>query len=461
MRQRGEKSGAEGFTLVEVVFGAVIMAFMVAALGSLFLSNLQGVVLGKSRALGTALANEKMEHIRDLPYDSLATQFGTIYPPGNLLDDETVTRNNFRFRVHTDITYVDDPYDGYVTCPCVSGPANGKPKDLYPYDYKKVQITVYLVSSNQKVATVTTDVAAKAAETSSNTGILSITVLNASGQPVPNATVTIVNPNPNPDVNITTTTDNTGVVVIPKLPPDSANRYQVTASLPGYSTDGTIPDPGGTQVAVKLNPNVIAQQITSLTLAIDQVSTLNIHAVDTNGDPISGLAITTHGTKKTKTNPDEYKYSQSSNTDGGGNITLTGMEWDGYSFSLPSGYYLVSSSPYTPVALNPNSTATVNLVVSTSSSYPTIMSATPTGAATGTSAVSVAVTGTNLTSAAAIRLKKSGESDIVATGCVSSGGNTILTCTVDLTGATTGAWDLVVTKGSETATQAEGFNVTP
>jgi hypothetical protein len=450
-----------GFTLVELVFGAVIMALMVGSIGQLYISNLNTVVLGKARAIGVALASEKMEALRDLPYDSVATQNGTIYPPGNVLDDETVLKDSYTFKVHTDITYVDDPYDGYSSCPCASGPAAGKPKDLYPYDYKEAQVSVTLASSGQLVSKLATDIAGKAAETSSNTGILSITVLDANGQPVPNADVTITNPNPSPAVNITTTTDNNGLVMIPKMPPYANNSYQITASLAGYSTDGTIPDPPGAQNAVKLNPNVLAQQITSVTLSIDQLSTMYIHVVDTSGNPINNLAVTTSGAKQIKTNPVVYKYSVATSTNATGDITLSGMEWDSYNFALPAGYYLISSSPFMPAALNPNSSGTVNLVVSQSSSFPTITGAVPVTGQTGTASVNVAITGTNLSSGTSLSLKKSGQTDITGTSCVSSGGNTTLTCNVSLMGAATGAWDIAVTKSGNTATETGGFNVTP
>ncbi len=447
-----------GFTLVEVVFGAVIMALMITAISTLFLDNLRVVTLGKARAIGLAIANEKLEALRDLPYDSLATQGGAIYPPGNILDNETLTRDNFKFSVNTNISYVDDPYDGYASCPCGSGPAQGKPQDLYPYDYKKAEINVKLVSSGQVVATLTTNVAGKAAETSSNTGILSITVLDANGQPVPDAVVTVTNANPSPAVNITTTTDSNGLVVIPKLPPDSSNRYQVTASLAGYSTDGTIPDPAGSQNAVELNPNVLAQQITALTLSIDRVSTLYVHVVDTSGNPVSGLAVTTSSTKKIKTNPDEFKYSQATNTNASGNITLTGMEWGAYSFAVPAGNYIVATSPYAPVALNPNGSVTANLVVSTSSTWPEITSLTPLTQATGSNPVSITVTGVNFSSGQ-VKLQKSGQSDINCTG--GSTTSTTITCDLNLTGAVTGDWDVVVTKSGNSTTQTGGFSVTP
>jgi len=441
-----------GFTLVEILFASVIMTLMVAAIASLFVSNLSTVVLDKSRSIALGVANEKMETIRDLPYDSLATQNGAIYPPGNILDDETVTRDNYRFRVHTTIEYIDDPYDGNA-----AGTIVGKPTDLYPYDYKRAQIDVYLVSSGQLVSTLSTYVAGKAAETASNTGILSITVLNANGQPVPNATVTVTNPNQSPAVNITTTTDNNGLVVIPKLPPDSQNRYQVTATLANYSTDGTIPDPPGAQTAVELNPNVLVQQITPVTLAIDQISTLYLHVVDTSGNPVSNLSVTTSGAKKIKLNPTVYKYSQAASTNTSGNITLSGMEWDSYSFVVPSGYYLVSSSPYAPAALSPNSSLTVNLVVSQSSSFPTISTITPQSDSAG-STNTIAITGTNLASSS-VQLNMSGQTSIPCTSV--TGSSTSISCSVNLSGAATGKWDVAVTKSGNTATQSGGFSVTP
>ena len=35
-----------------------------------------------------------MEALRDLPYDSLATQTGAIFPPGNIPDTETDVRDS-------------------------------------------------------------------------------------------------------------------------------------------------------------------------------------------------------------------------------------------------------------------------------------------------------------------------------------------------------------------------------
>jgi type II secretory pathway pseudopilin PulG len=450
------KRGESGFTLIETIMGLVVMTIMVTAVMQLFVDNLRVVSLGKARAIGLSLAQEQMESLRDLPYQSVATQFGEIYPPGSLIDNQTLVRGGYTFRVNTSIQYVDDPYDGNA-----AGTITGKPKDTNPADYKRAEISVFLKSSGQLVSQITTDLAAKAAETSSNTGVLSIKVIDASGKPVPSAIVTIVNTNPNPDVNITTTTDNLGYVTVPDMPPDSTNAYKITASLPGYSTDGTIPDPAGAQTAVELNPNVLVQQVTSLTLAIDLVSNLSMHVVDATGAAIPNLAITTTGAKKIKAGPTVFKYSQNSTTDASGNISLTGIEWDSYSFAVPSGYYLVSSQPYAPVSLAPGSSSAVNLVVSTNANFPTISAVSPVSQATGTSSVVVGLTGTNLTSASVVKLKQSGQSDITASSIVSTNGNKNLSATFNLSGANTGAWDLVVTTASGTATQTGGFSVTP
>ena len=71
----------------------------------------------------------------------------------------------------------------------------------------------------------------------------------------------------------------------------------------------------------------------------------------------------------------------------------------------------------------------------------------------------VAITGTGFVAGAAVTLELTGKSDIVATAesVVSS---TEITCTIDLTGAEPGLWDVVVTQGGDSGTLTEGFTVT-
>ena len=445
----GEQSG---FTLIEAVVAMVVFVIVFVSVTDLFLTDVHVLTLAKVRAVGLSVANQQMEYLRDLPYDSVATQHGTIFPPGTIPDDQTQTVGGYTFRVHTVVEYVDDPYDGNAT-----GTIPGKPVDLYPYDYKKAEVTVFLNNSNTEVATLTTNVAAKAAETASNTGILSIKVQDANGNPVSNATVTITNPHQNPAVNITTTTDNNGLVVIPKLPPDSNNEYHVVATQSGYSTDATEPPGSGSQTAVNPDANVLVEQITNVTLSIDQLSTLSASVVDTNGNPVSGLAVGVTGAKAIYTNPTVPKYSSNQTTNAQGSFSIANVEWDSYSFTVPIGYYIVSASPAQPAALSPGSSLNVALVVSTSAAYPTITSISPDGAATNDNPVTLTVNGTNL-NGSSVRLQLAGQSDIVASSVTGSASQ--LQATLNLTGAAVGNWDIVVNNGSQTARQSGGLNVT-
>ena len=441
--------------MVELIVGATVMALITVSILSLLVGSLYSISLGKDRSLGLALANEKLEYLRDLPYDSLATQHGTIYPPGSILDDENVTRNNVKFRVHTVIDFVDDPYDGNA-----AGTIPGKPTDLYPYDYKKAQISIYLVNSNAMVATLTTNLGAKAAETASNTGILQISVQDANGHPVANANVQITNANVSPAVNISTTTDNTGQVEIPKLPPDNGGHYQIIASLGGYSTAQTYADPSGSQTPVNPNPNVLVQKITNVTLSIDRVASLTAHVVDTSGTPIASQSVTVTGTKKIYTNPDVYAYSAAQTTDASGNFTVSGLTWDSYNVSVPAGKYIVSVSPIQPVAVNPNTSVPVTIVLTSSSSWPTIGTISPSSDNTGSNPTTITITGSNFAVGSTVTLAMAGQRSLAATS-VTRNSSTSLTANFNLTGAATGNWDVVVTSGGNQATETGGFNVTP
>lgn len=438
--------------MIESLVGVAIVAIMAVAIVGLFSSNLITMNLSQKRATGLALANEKMEYLRDLPYDSLATQNGPIYPAGNIADSETITRNNAVYRVDTLIRYIDDPFDGNL-----DGTIAGKPQDLYPYDYKLAEIKVYVANTNTRVATLTTNIAAKAAETSSSTGILRTKVQDANGQPVPDATIRITNTTVNPAVDITTTTDSSGLVVIPKLPPDNNNDYKIVASKSGYSTEQTYADPAGSQVATLINPNVLVQQITDVSFSIDRLATLAIDVVDTNGNPAPGINLTLRSNKTIYSNPNVYKYDQAHVADGAGRISVGGLEWDSYTVSAGGGQYVIATLPYQSFVVQPQGTTTIKVVVSADATWPRITSIDPTSEVAGSQA-SISLTGANLTSGTTVTLKRAGSSDIVATGVSSNG--TTLTANLNLTGAATGSWDVVIVSGGKQTTQTGGFDVT-
>lgn len=90
---------------------------------------------------------------------------------------------------------------------------------------------------------------------------------------------------------------------------------------------------------------------------------------------------------------------------------------------------------------------------------PTVTSIAPSG---GTNVGTVSITnlaGTNFVTGATVALKKSGQADIAATAVVVSSA-TKITCNLDLAGAVTGAWDVVVSNtDGQSGTLAGGFTV--
>ena len=434
------------FAVIALVATAVVTAFM---------AGYKIIALSKAKIAAVALANEKMENIRNMPYDDLATQHGPIYPPGNILDQETLTMANINYSVVTDIRYVDDPYDGNA-----QGTIIGKPVDIYPYDYKKVTVKVYKVGKAESLAVLSTNVSAKAAETPTNSGILYLCIIDASGAPVPDASVTITNTEVVPPVNIITTTDSTGCIMIPALPPDQQNNYHLVATKDGYSTSMTYPRTSQNPNALNPDVDILVQQVTVATLAIDKVSILRIRTVDLNGAPLANVSIHVEGTKEAYFNPQTFIYSSDQVTDGSGFLELTGMEWDDYKITVISpGLYLSSSTPTLPIHLAPDSTAEIIIRVTNSPTAPRIVSITPTQGVKP-DLTSITVKGANFNNSATIKLVEPiSQAEINGTDVSVHAGQEII-ADFDLSLSTVGFWDIVVTNpGGEFARQVGGFEI--
>lgn len=363
---------AGGFTLIEVLIDFMVVALVATAVITAFSAAYGALGLAKAKIAAVALANEKMETIRNMTYDDLATEYGPIYPPGNLPDDETISRKNADYTVHTVISYVDDPFDGNA-----EGTVGGKPVDLYPYDYKRVEITVYKVGRPIHLAKLTSDVSAKAAETPSETGIIKLCIIDATGAPVPQVDVTIENTEVSPAVNIVATTGDDGCIMIPSLPEDHQNQYHLTAEKDGYSFDMTYPRTAQNPNATHPDVDVLIQNITYQTLVIDELSAMNITVKDELGSVVPNTNVHMWGAKEIYFNPSTYKYDQNHTTDVNGVITLSDMEFDDYYFEV-AGYTIVSTSPYQPTKLDPDTTLDVTIIVSTNPNVVTIRKIEPT-----------------------------------------------------------------------------------
>lgn len=445
----------KGFSLIEILIVVLIFGLVATVVTGAIIANIKGVGLGRRKATATQIANEKMEVLRNMPYDDLATQNGDIYPPGTILDEEEIIREGFTFTVLTQIKYYDDPFDGDAL-----GTIQGKPVDLYPYDYKKAEITVKLKNTNVVLASAVSNIGARAAETPSDTGIILVKVLDANGLPVAGATVTLINNEAVPPVNIITTTDNNGIVMIPKLPEDTQNKYQIVATKDGMSTDQTYERTAQNPNAVQPNVDVLIQQVTSQTLTIDTLSTMNITVVDTAGNPISGLSLEVKGDKLIYFNPETAKYDQTHVTNAQGQINLTNMEWDGYSLTpTEATNRICATDPYQKVTLTPNSTLNVKLTVTTNANYPKITAVSPLSD-NNNGSYDLIISGEKLDTGLTAILKKTGEPNITASAVQTQGNGNEATATFDLAGQNTGIRDLEITNGVGTCKQENAFTIT-
>lgn len=436
MRRRTRR----GFTLIEALVNVVLVVMVSMAIMSMAVGVLRYSQFSKMRTIALPLANERMEELRNLPYDSLATVQGAIYPPGDIPDTQEVTQGGVKYTLKTRIDFVDDPFDGDAL-----GSIQDKPIDLYPYDYKKISITVWRAGWQKPVANLVTNVGARAAETESGTGILLVTVLDAQGLPVSNATVTVQNFEIAPAVNIITTTDVSGKVQIPRLPPEEHNKYHVTATKAGYSTDSTYPRTAQNPNALKPDLNIFVQQVTTETFSIDKISTMIILARDQNEAPVADFPILVTSDKLIYNNPDTPKFLQTHNTNADGQIVLQNMEWDSYALALGNNQYaLCSTAPQQKVSVAPDSTVTVTVHVNSDRNSPAITTLTPVSGSVNGQLV-LALEGDNFAQNAAVLLRKSEQADMGASVIDVQPNGKEMTATFELTNAPPGIWDFLIT----------------
>jgi prepilin-type N-terminal cleavage/methylation domain-containing protein len=387
----------KGYTLIEliVVIGIFVTASVFIISG--FDSGIQALATSRSKVTATAIANEKLEIIRNMPYADVGTTTG--WPPGSILSSETLVRNNFEFLVETRVDFHDDPFDGNA-----AGTIEGKPQDTTPNDYKKAEVSVRWNKPSVDPVLLSTLVAPKGLESAENTGSLLIQVFNASGQPVPQADVHITNTLVDPWIDITNTTDNDGNLQVLSLPP-SIEGYHVEVTKNGYSQNSTyavdvinLPHP------VKPDLTIIVEDITEASFSIDLLSSLTINTLNDTCDPVPDIPLSIWGEKLIGTDPDTLKYSSEPPTNAEGTLDLVDLEWDEYTLLETSTDYDISGIiPPVLLSILPNTSQTTSLVLSDHT--------------TNSLRVSVKDAGTEVAlTAANVRLSKSGYDESKLTG---------------------------------------------
>ncbi len=255
---------SRGMTLIDVIVGSALVLIIFLALMGILRASILVSNLAKARAGAASLASSQMEYLRGLSYDALGTIGGI--PPGIVPPTSTVVIDNTTYVVHTYIQYIDDPADGLGT-----NDTNG-----IITDYKLAKIKVsYTAGGGVRSAALLSNFAPPGIETTNGGGTLAIHIVNATGAPVPGATVHIIDASTTPAVNLSTFSNVKGMVYLPGAA--TSTQYQIFVSKGGYSKAQTYVRNTTNQNPTPGYLTVVKDQTTTGTFAIDLLASLTLN----------------------------------------------------------------------------------------------------------------------------------------------------------------------------------------
>jgi len=214
------KNNQSGFTLIEVIVSTAILVILALGIFSLILLSLRVTADNKYYVQAIEIANQKMEQIRNLPYDKVGVQGGI--PGGSIPQTEIINREGI-FTVNTYITYYDDPYDGLAG------------SDAIVNDYKIATIKVSWAGKfGNKSVTIFSKIIPRTEETNEGYGLLKISASNADAEPLAGANVRVVNSALS--VDVTNPTNSDGILYLPALA--SFQNYKITVTKTDEESSG-------------------------------------------------------------------------------------------------------------------------------------------------------------------------------------------------------------------------------
>lgn len=349
-----------GQTLIGLIIAIAVFALLGSAIFTLASSSYSFVGYSRSRIAARHLAQQQIEVIRNMAYEDVGTVGGI--PSGTLAQTQNIVRNGLNYVVTTSVVYIDDPFDGL------------SPSDLLPTDYKSVRVAVNwegATNSGIEPVVLATNIVPAGTETTTGGGTLSIVVFDANAQPINQASVHIVANTTTPQVDLTLQTNANGRIVLPGAPV-CTGCYQITVQKSGYSLERTY---SSSEIANPAKPyqSVIQNQVTEISFAIDKLATLHVTSHDSRENGFTLLPNTDFNLRGSKilgtdVNDDPiYKFDQDFATDSTGNLTITDVEWDSYTLTIPSGTtHLSGSSPISPFVILPEESASLAFTLESS-----------------------------------------------------------------------------------------------
>ena len=272
----------KGFSLVEVLIVMFIAAVVFVSFYSVSTIGTKYIIESKNRLGAVALANEKMEIIRNLSYANAGIQGGPV--SGNILQNEDVVANGKSFHIYTLIKYEDDPMDGIY------------PADAVPNDYKSIKVVVSWKDSNgqtKEVVSVSRFVP-PGLETSVGGALLAINVKGSDGVPVPQADVHIINNSLVPAINFTIKTDDDGHIMLPAALP-ALNSYEISVSKSGYKSVATAYPNGSIVSPMYSTASVILGSLNMYDFILDKSANLTVKTITPQGNPVASMSYIISG----------------------------------------------------------------------------------------------------------------------------------------------------------------------
>jgi len=344
----------KGSSLIDVVVSIAIVAFLFGAIYLVYFSLYGAINNIQVRNGATAVMNQQIETMRDLPYADIGTVNGI--PSGIIPATQTISYADYNVVMGTQILNIEDP----------AGQGFGEPTGTV--DYKQVQLTISCPTcQNFNPLSLTTTFAPVGLQSTLGQGSLFINIFDSNGNGVPNANVTVVNSDITPAVNLTDATNDSGTLQLVGVP-TSTQGYQIFVSKPGYSSAQSYSIGAlGSSTPVQPNITVAQQQLSTASFSIDRTSALTVLTTNNVCADIGGTGFSIAGSKLIGTNPNVLKFSTSSATNASGTASFPNMEWDTYAFTLTSSSYaLLGTTPFSPLTINPSSTISFDFVLTPS-----------------------------------------------------------------------------------------------
>lgn len=252
-----------GTSFVEIIVGIAIMTIVFLAFFSSFQAAFTFAERNRLRSNALLLANEHVEVLRALPYDSVGTVAGL--PSGSIPQTEDIVYQGKTYTRRTFIQYVDDPADGTDA------------GDTLTADYKRIKVEMtYTYQDVTQSFSVVTTVAPPSQESLVGAGVLRINVTDALNAPLLLAQVHIVNTTIATSVDITTFTNSAGTISFPGA--WAGSGYEVYVTKSGYSSAQTYTVTPGNPNPSPSPLNVAENATTEVYFKVDRLSSIDLYA---------------------------------------------------------------------------------------------------------------------------------------------------------------------------------------